>query len=112
MSNLGRRNSPLAAMAIPPKAWDIYIDRVMERVSAMDVAEWLQKLGLEQYEAAFRANEIDERVLPRLTAEAQGITVGWASRPRLLARSPRSAPMCRPAWEEHHRRQPTPSDDS
>jgi class 3 adenylate cyclase len=69
MSNLGRRNSPLAAMAIPPKAWDIYIDRVTERVSAMDVAEWLQKLGLGQYEPAFRANEIDERVLPSLTAE-------------------------------------------
>ena len=38
-------------------------------MSAMDVADWLRKLGLEQYEPAFRANEIDERVLPRLTAE-------------------------------------------
>jgi len=35
----------------------------------MDVAEWLRKLGLEQYERAFRKNEIDERVLPSLTAE-------------------------------------------
>src|SRR5215471_15703045 len=35
----------------------------------MDVAGWLRKLGLEQYEPAFRANEIDERVLPSLTAE-------------------------------------------
>jgi class 3 adenylate cyclase/predicted ATPase len=35
----------------------------------MDVAEWLRTLGLEQYEPAFRANEIDERVLPRLTTE-------------------------------------------
>ncbi|TMJ54979.1 MAG: hypothetical protein E6G90_07910 [Alphaproteobacteria bacterium] len=35
----------------------------------MDVAEWLRGLGLEQYEPAFRANEIDERVLPSLTAE-------------------------------------------
>ena len=35
----------------------------------MDVAEWLRKLGLEQYEPAFRDNEIDERVLPSLTAE-------------------------------------------
>src|SRR5438874_9471627 len=35
----------------------------------MDVGEWLRKLGLEQYEPAFRANEIDERVLPSLTAE-------------------------------------------
>jgi SAM (Sterile alpha motif) domain-containing protein len=35
----------------------------------MDVAEWLRRLGLAQYEPAFRANEIDEGVLPRLTAE-------------------------------------------
>jgi len=30
----------------------------------MDVADWLRNLGLEQYAPAFRANEIDERVLP------------------------------------------------
>src|ERR1700726_3050488 len=35
----------------------------------MDVADWLRKLGLEQYEPAFRENEIDERVLPSLRAE-------------------------------------------
>jgi class 3 adenylate cyclase len=35
----------------------------------MDVGEWLRTLGLEQYELAFRANEIDERVLASLTAE-------------------------------------------
>src|SRR5216684_4581742 len=35
----------------------------------MDIAEWLRGLGLEQYEPAFRANEIDERVLPSLTTE-------------------------------------------
>jgi hypothetical protein len=35
----------------------------------MDVGGWLRKLGLEQYEAAFRENEIDDTVLPRLTAE-------------------------------------------
>src|ERR1700731_4222799 len=35
----------------------------------MDIADWLRKLGLEQYEPAFRENEIDERVLPNLTAE-------------------------------------------
>src|SRR6516164_8646514 len=35
----------------------------------MDVASWLRKLGLEQYEPAFLANEIDARVLPSLTAE-------------------------------------------
>ena len=35
----------------------------------MDVADWLRKLGLEQYEPAFRTNEIDERVLPSLPSE-------------------------------------------
>src|SRR5215471_13116334 len=37
--------------------------------AAMDVGGWLRRLGLEQYEAAFRENEIDDMVLPRLTAE-------------------------------------------
>jgi class 3 adenylate cyclase len=35
----------------------------------MDVIAWLRSLGLGQYEAAFRDNEIDETVLPGLTAE-------------------------------------------
>ena len=35
----------------------------------MDVIVWLRSLGLGQYEAAFRDNEIDETVLPGLTAE-------------------------------------------
>ena len=35
----------------------------------MDVAGWLRGLGLGEYEAAFRENEIDAQVLPRLTAE-------------------------------------------
>src|SRR5215471_8864795 len=35
----------------------------------MDVRSWLRGLGLERYEAAFRENEIDETVLPTLTAD-------------------------------------------
>jgi SAM domain (Sterile alpha motif) len=35
----------------------------------IDVGGWLRGLGLGQYEAAFRQNEIDERVLPSLTQE-------------------------------------------
>jgi class 3 adenylate cyclase len=35
----------------------------------MDVFLWLRSLSLGQYEAAFRDNEIDETVLPSLTAE-------------------------------------------
>jgi hypothetical protein len=35
----------------------------------MDIGGWLRNLGLERYEAAFRANDIDETVLPSLTHE-------------------------------------------
>src|SRR5580704_16626351 len=35
----------------------------------MDIVLWLRSLGLGKYEAAFRENEIDETVLPNLTAE-------------------------------------------
>ena len=35
----------------------------------MDVGGWLRNLGLERYEAVFRENEIDDTVLPRLTAD-------------------------------------------
>jgi class 3 adenylate cyclase len=35
----------------------------------MDIGGWLRSLGLERYEAAFRENEIDDTVLPNLTAE-------------------------------------------
>jgi class 3 adenylate cyclase len=35
----------------------------------MDIVVWLRSLGLGKYEAAFRENDIDETVLPGLTAE-------------------------------------------
>src|SRR5208283_5838088 len=35
----------------------------------MDVGSWLRALGLGQYEAAFRDNDIDEAVLPKLTPD-------------------------------------------
>jgi hypothetical protein len=35
----------------------------------MDIEAWLQGLGLERYITAFRDNEIDREVLPRLTSE-------------------------------------------
>ena len=35
----------------------------------MDIGGWLRSLGLEEYEAAFHENEIDETVLPKLTQE-------------------------------------------
>jgi hypothetical protein len=35
----------------------------------MDIVVWLRSLGLEQYEAVFRKNEIDENVLSDLTED-------------------------------------------
>jgi hypothetical protein len=35
----------------------------------MDIAVWLRSLGLDEYEAPFRKNKIDDAVLPKLTAE-------------------------------------------
>ena len=51
----------------------------------MDLGGWLQRLGLEQYTAAFRENEIDETVLPRLTADdLKDIGVGAVGHRRKL----------------------------
>src|SRR3984885_3205296 len=35
----------------------------------MDIVVWWRSLGLGKYEAVFRENDIDETVLPNLTAE-------------------------------------------
>src|SRR5216683_2564511 len=51
----------------------------------MDVGGWLRKLGLEQYEAAFRENKIDDTVLPSLTAEdLKDLGVGFVGDRRKL----------------------------
>ena len=51
----------------------------------MDLGSWLRSLGLEQYEAAFRDNAIDERVLPCLTAEdLKDLGVGLVGHRRTL----------------------------
>ncbi|WP_246668355.1 MULTISPECIES: adenylate/guanylate cyclase domain-containing protein [Bradyrhizobium] len=51
----------------------------------MDVGGWLRRLGLEQYEAVFRDNEIDDTVLPNLTAEdLKELGVGFVGQRRKL----------------------------
>jgi hypothetical protein len=51
----------------------------------MDVGVWLRSLGLGQYEATFRDNEIDGAVLPKLTVaglvRATAVACGWPTRP-------------------------------
>ena len=49
----------------------------------MDLGGWLRSLGLDQYEATFRANEIDADVLPELTEidlEKLGVPLGHRKR--------------------------------
>jgi class 3 adenylate cyclase len=51
----------------------------------VDVGAWLHDLGLDQYEAAFRENEIDVEVLPDLTdADLEKLGVVMGHRKRLL----------------------------
>jgi class 3 adenylate cyclase len=51
----------------------------------LNIDSWLRSLGLAQYEAAFRDNAIDEKVLPRLTAEdLKDLGVGLVGHRRTL----------------------------
>jgi hypothetical protein len=55
----------------------------------VDIAAWLHGLGLQLYEQAFRANEIDETVLPTGPHHA----AGWPALPRLRALCCVAAPL-------------------
>src|SRR5271154_3128292 len=51
----------------------------------MDVGEWLRSLGLGQYEALFRENDIDAEVLPDLSeADFERVGVSLGHRKRLV----------------------------
>src|SRR5438477_11817624 len=53
--------------------------------AAMDVGGWLRSLGLGQYEALFRASEIDTDILPELTeVDLEKLGVPLGHRKRLL----------------------------
>ena len=64
----------------------------------MDVAVWLRGLGLEQYEALFRENDIDTEVLSDLTdGDLEKIGVSLGHRKRLLKAAAALAPGPAPA---------------
>jgi class 3 adenylate cyclase len=89
----------------------------------MVVDEWLRSLGLERYEGVFRKNDIDETVLPHLTADdlkELGVTVIGHRRKFLeaiaalradlnasLPTDPGPAVADPPTWETAERRQVT-----
>ena len=82
----------------------------------MDIGAWLRELGLERYEQAFRENEIDAEILPKLTADDLKdigvITVGH--RRKLLEAiaalaEPASAPHAAPSAASRSRTAERPS---
>ena len=89
----------------------------------MVVGEWLRSLGLERYEGVFRENDIDETVLPHLTAEdlkelgvtiighrrkfLEAIAALRADRNASLRTDPGPAAADPPPWETAERRQVT-----
>ena len=47
-----------------------------QRRATWDIGDWLRGLGLGQYEASFRQNEVNESVLPPSSATV----IGWRGR--------------------------------
>src|ERR1700747_3919583 len=71
------------------RPWTARFNRRMIRSdpwsAAMDGGGWLRSLGLGQYEALFRASEIDADVLPELTdVDLEKLGVPLGHRKRLL----------------------------
>jgi hypothetical protein len=72
--------------------------------AAMDVGEWLKGIGLGQYEATFRAHDIDVDVLPDVTeADLEKIGLPLGARKRLMKaianlRPPESRSPPEPLW--------------
>src|SRR6516162_1460592 len=71
------------------RPWTGHFNRRMIRSgpwsAAMDVGGWLRSLGLGQYEALFRASDIDDDILPELTeVDLEKLGVSLGHRKRLL----------------------------
>jgi SAM domain (Sterile alpha motif) len=81
----------------------------------MEIGGWLQSLGLEQYEAAFREHFVDEKVLSSLTAEdLKDLGVGFVGHRRKLldaiALLRADAPAKRPVTESPSKVETVPQD--
>ena len=75
----------------------------------MDVGEWLRSIGLGQYEAAFRDNEIDDDVLWKLTADDLkdlGVTIVGHRRKIMTAIAEPSGSAAAPAAAAETKRLP------
>ena len=75
----------------------------------MDISAWLRELGLERYEQAFRENEIDAEILPKLTADDLkdiGVTIVGHRRKLLEAIAALAEPVSVASRTEHPGRAP------
>jgi hypothetical protein len=76
----------------------------------VDIEAWLRGVGLERYTEAFRAHNIDERILPNLTAEdLREVSVASVDTDGSCSRR---LPNCRPtSWQQgqHGIQPPGPS---
>lgn len=75
----------------------------------MDVGKWLRSIGLGQYEAAFRDNEIDDDVLWKLTADDLkdlGVTIVGHRRKIMTAIAEPSGSAAAPAAAAETKRLP------
>jgi SAM domain (Sterile alpha motif) len=92
-------NRPFRTGAMDSLACQDHDRRSEMRGAVMDLGSWLRGLGLDQYEAAFRENEIDAAVLPNPTAEdLKDLGVGIVEFCR--------GPQPQPAAQTEKRRQP------
>ena len=79
----------------------------------MDVGGWLRSLGLGQYEALFRASDIDADILPELAEvdlEKLGVSLGHRKRLlRAISGLATAEPLAAPSDRPVHRPVPMPS---
>jgi class 3 adenylate cyclase/predicted ATPase len=62
---------------MPPHIQRVRVHAHSDVERALDIVEWLRDLGLERYAEAFRDNDVDAEILPKLTGEdllAIGVT--------------------------------------
>ena len=103
--------SGLSALSVPPCVAKGSTNIIRGRTTMRAIRQWLEKLGLAQYAAAFEANDIDVDVLHTLTEQdLQALGVSLGNRKRLLealkhAESPTALAGTSPA--EGERRQLT-----
>ena len=64
-----RNRQTMTASPAKPGGLPISLEHLHREDDELDITSWLRNLGLERYEQAFRENEIDPEILPKLNAD-------------------------------------------